>query len=71
MAELITRNISNQYFITTHNPYFITTILDNISLENVNIYWMDFNIELGVSINKLSDEKVKRIKDLDYDIFYN
>ncbi|MHA1819583.1 MAG: AAA family ATPase [Promethearchaeota archaeon] len=71
LAELIARNDSNQYFITTHNPYFISIILDNVSIKNVNIYWMEYDKEKGSpSIKKLTDDEMKEIKILDYDIFY-
>jgi AAA15 family ATPase/GTPase len=38
LAEKITKSDSNQFFITTHNPYFLSAILEKASPKDVNIF---------------------------------
>jgi len=38
LAEKITKSDSNQFFITTHNPYFLSAILEKSRAEDVNIF---------------------------------
>ncbi len=38
LAERLAMDDSNSYIITTHNPYFLETILDKVPDEDLSVY---------------------------------
>ncbi len=71
LAESITLDDSNQYFIITHNPYFLQTLIEKTPTNQlmVNIAYMK-NYE--TKIRQLNSEKeVSEMIDLDSSIFFN
>jgi hypothetical protein len=70
LAERIALNESNQYFISTHNPYFLLSVLEKTPKDNVGIfitYLKDFQTQL----RPLTEEELPEILDLDASVFFN
>ncbi|MEO0275326.1 MAG: AAA family ATPase [candidate division WOR-3 bacterium] len=71
IAESIVNDpLSNQYFISTHNPYFLLTILEKSKKEEVAIFWTEF-IEGETKIKELSEEDKEKILERGMDVFFN
>jgi len=71
LAESITLDDSNQYFIITHNPYFLQTLIEKTPIDKlmVNIAYMK---DYETKIRQLSSEKeVSEMIDLDSSVFFN
>ncbi|MBI4726603.1 AAA family ATPase [candidate division TA06 bacterium] len=70
IAERIAFDESNQYFIATHNPYFLLSILEKTPQKDINIfitYFKDYQTKLKC----LSADEMKKVLDLDASIFFN
>jgi AAA15 family ATPase/GTPase len=60
----------NQYFLTTHNPYFLLSILEKAPQHDVAVfvtYWRDDQTRVAL----LSDDEVGQLMDRDVDLFFN
>lgn len=72
LAEKIATDINNnQYFIATHNPYFLTSILEKSPKEDVAIFVTSFE-DYQTKVKELSEKhKNKILVDMGYDFFFN
>lgn len=70
LAERIALDDSNQYFISTHNPYFLLSVLEKAPSSDVAVfvtYYRDFQ----TMVKELSEEEKRRLLDLELDAFFN
>ena len=70
LAEAIARDTSNQYFISTHNPYFLITILEKTPKDDVNVIVTDYS-DYETKIYVLPKDKFSEILSMDIDVFFN
>lgn len=69
-AEAIARDSSNQFFISTHNPYFLITIAEKVPKADINIFVTDYsNYETKIHI--VPEDKLADILSSDIDVFFN
>jgi AAA15 family ATPase/GTPase len=64
LAELIALDNDNQYFISTHNPYFLGPVIEKSKKEAVSInivYYEDYQTKL----KQLSSEEIEEIMEID------
>jgi len=70
LAKTIADDKDNQYFVSTHNPYFLITILEKAPRNDVNIIVTDYsNYETKVRL--VPDNKFQEILSMDIDVFFN
>ncbi len=70
LAERIAHDENNQYFISTHNPYFLLSIVEKASKNDVKIFVT--SLENGVtSLHEVKHTKLEEIIEYDLDIFFN
>jgi hypothetical protein len=60
----------NQYFIATHNPYLLTSILEKANKEDVAIFVTELK-DYQTKIFPLNDEKKIEILEMGSDVFLN
>lgn len=70
LAESIAEDETNQYFIATHSPFILNTILENTSLEDVNLFKVSYENH-KTSLYKYSDEELLDLLNFGEDIFFN
>jgi len=71
LAEKIALDTNNnQFFISTHNPYFLLSILEKIPSNQINIY-LTYLKNYQTKVKLFSQEELKEILDLGIDIFFN
>lgn len=61
---------NNQYFISTHNPYFLLSLLEKVPVDKINVfvtYFRDYQTKVKV----LSKQQLKKAMDLEIDMFFN
>lgn len=66
LAELIAGDENNQYFISTHNPVFLLTLVEKTPKEEVQalqVYWENHQTKVRIL-------ELKKILEADYDIFF-
>ncbi len=68
LGEKIALDESNQYFIATHNPYLLLSILEKAPEDDVNVFIAQFK-DYQTKVKCLSDEEVSEL--MDYDPFFN
>ncbi|MBS7268588.1 MAG: AAA family ATPase [Candidatus Freyarchaeota archaeon] len=61
---------NNQYFISTHNPYFLLSIIEKSPKEGVGIFITYFK-DYQTRVKLLSEGDIEEIMDLDIDVFFN
>ena len=70
LADRIISNYSNQYIITTHNPYFLIKLVEKCKRDDINVIVTQINE--GVTTAKvLTEEDLQKILEYDIDIFFN
>ena len=61
---------NNQYFIATHNPYLLTSILEKAAKDDIAIFITELE-DYQTKIVPLSDEKKMEILEMGSDVFLN
>ena len=61
----------NQYFIATHNPYLLNSLIENSDSKELSVFVCGFDKEKGTTANKLSDSDLSELLDYGVDIFFN
>lgn len=70
IAERIALDESNQFFITTHNPYLLLSLIEKSPLEQVNVGLTEMdNYQTKITI--LNKKQIERLLDLNSDVFFN
>ncbi len=71
LAERIALDVKdNQYFIVTHNPYLLTSILEKANKEDIAIFITDLE-NYQTNFQPLTDEKKLEILEMGSDVFLN
>lgn len=70
LAEMASANKRNQYLITTHNPYFLTTAIEKTSREELAVHLVE-SVDHETIITTLDDDGISKILDLTSDVFLN
>jgi len=63
-------NKGNQYFISTHNPYFLISLLEKAPKKDVNIFVTSLKHN-ETKVRMLTDEQKDAILNMDLDVFFN
>ncbi|MBN1762394.1 MAG: AAA family ATPase [Methanomicrobia archaeon] len=61
---------NNQYFIATHNPYLLLSILEKAHKDDVAIFITYFE-DYQTKVKQLSEKELTEIMDLGIDLFFN
>lgn len=70
LAERIALDKSNQYFISTHNPYMLLSILEKTPKEDIGIFITYFK-NYQTMVKSIAEKEMPEILDLDTSIFFN
>jgi hypothetical protein len=68
LGEKIALDESNQYFIATHNPYLLLSILEKAKKDSVNVFITYFK-DYQTKVKCLTEEQLSEL--MDYDPFFN
>lgn len=68
LGEKIALDKSNQYFIATHNPYLLLSILEKAKKDSVNVFITYFK-DYQTKVKCLTEEQLSEL--MDYDPFFN
>jgi len=71
LAELIALDENNnQYFITTHNPYFLLSLIEKTPKDEIAVF-LTYYKDYQTKIKRLSERELQEILDLGIDVFFN
>jgi AAA15 family ATPase/GTPase len=70
LAERIALDQTNQFFLTTHNPYLLLSLIEKTKLEDLNVGLVtmkDYKTEVKI----LSKKQIEKVLDFNSDVFFN
>lgn len=70
LAERISKFSDNQFFITTHNPYFFIKIIEKTPREDLTVNVVQMK-DYQTKVKQLSDREVEEALSLNADVFLN
>jgi len=70
LAERIAMNKTNQYFISTHNPYLLFSVLEKTPKEDIGIFVTYFE-DYQTKVKSLAEKDMQEIFDLGASVFFN
>jgi AAA15 family ATPase/GTPase len=70
LAEKIALNKNNQYFISTHNPYLLLSVIEKAPKNDIGIFITYFK-DYQTMVRPISKEELPKILDLDASVFFN
>ena len=70
LAERIALDKDNQYFISTHNPYLLLSLLEKASSSDIAVF-ITYYEDYQTKVRELSEEEKEEILGLELDVFFN
>lgn len=70
MAELIGRDLSNQYFIATHNPYLLNSLVAKTPTKDLSVFVAKMD-QYKTNVVKVQDENLSMILDAGVYVYFN
>lgn len=70
LAERIALDETNQFFITTHNPYLLLSLIEKSKQDDVNVIIAQMK-DYETKISILSENQITEVLDLNSDVFFN
>ena len=70
LAEIIALDQSNQYFISTQNPYFLLSVLEKSPKKEIEIFATYFE-NYQTKVVKLDEKELTKVLDMGIDLFFN
>jgi len=70
LAERIVSKKDNQYFISTHSPYMLQTLVEELDDSELNViltYYKDYQTHVKI----LTPEELKEVQDFSINLFFN
>jgi AAA15 family ATPase/GTPase len=71
LADEIIQNNKNQFFIATHNPYFLNNLIENTPSDELAVFVCGYHKDKGTIAKKLSIGDLSELLDYGVDIFFN
>lgn len=70
LAERIAKYNTNQFFFTTHNPYFLQTLAEKTPEEDLRIFLTYFE-DYQTKFKQLNSDEILSLRDEDTSVFFN
>jgi AAA15 family ATPase/GTPase len=70
LAERIALDETNQFFITTHNPYLLLSLIEKSKQDDLNVCIVQM-INYQTSVSVLKTDQISEILELNSDVFFN
>ena len=70
LAERVALDERNQYFITTHNPYFLLSLVERTPVRELAVY-ITYLRGYETKVKLLSEEELGELLDMTSDVFFN
>jgi AAA15 family ATPase/GTPase len=69
-SQMIINDRTNQFFITTHSPYVLNTIVENAKPEDVAVFKVDYQRSKTL-VNPISEKELSKALNFGNDIIFN
>jgi len=71
LGEMIADDETNQFFLTTHNPYFLTSLVSKTLTENIAVFICHRDSNGDTVVKLLSAHDLSRVLDFGSSVFFN
>lgn len=71
LGEMIAQDTPNQFFLTTHNPYFLAALMEKTPKDRIAVFVCSRDAEGATTTKLLSDEQVGRAIEAGANVFFN
>jgi len=70
LAERIALDKTNQFFITTHNPYLLQNLIEKSSIDDINVCVTSMK-NYQTTVVSLNENQISKVLDFNSDVFFN
>jgi len=70
LAETIALDESNQFFVTTHNPYLLQNLIEKSKISDLNVCIVEMK-DYQTKLSVLNEDQISQVLDLNSDVFFN
>ena len=70
MAHRIVDSEENQFFISTHSPYLLQTLIRELDESQLSVF-ITYYKDYQTCVRQLTPEELQEAEDLSIDLFYN
>jgi len=70
LAERIALDETNQFFLTTHNPYFLSSIVEKTPAKDLQVFVTTMD-KFETRVKPLAEKRLPELLELDSDAFFN
>lgn len=70
IAERIALDETNQFFITTHNPYLLQNLIEKSTLDDINVCIVTMK-DYQTKVVSLNENQISKVLDFNSDVFFN
>ena len=70
LADRITISAENQFFISTHSPYLLNTLIENLSDDELSVFLVYYE-DFQTKVHRMTAEDLKEVLDFSIDVFFN
>lgn len=70
MAELIALDSDNQYFIATHNPYLLSSLVSKTPMKDLSVFVTQMK-DYQTKVNLVKENELSALLDKGVDVFFN
>ena len=71
LGEMIADDESNQFFLTTHNPYFLSAVVEKTPIDNLALFVCYRNKDGSTGAKLLSKQEVEKVIEQGQNVFFN
>ena len=70
IADRMAHDTDNQYFLVTHNPYFLVPLIEKTKLSDLNVF-VTYLEDYQTKLKRLTRDDISELTDMDTDVFFN
>ncbi|MCD6483542.1 MAG: ATP-binding protein [Candidatus Odinarchaeota archaeon] len=70
LAERIALEKTNQFFISSHDPYFVVSLIEKAPKEEINVF-LTYIKDYKTHVKLLDHDKIESLLDLGANLFFN
>lgn len=71
LGEMVASDVSNQFFLSTHNPYFLSAVAEKTPADKLALFVCFRNADGSTGAQLLSPEKVQQVIEWGASVFFN
>ena len=70
LGQRVILSDENQFFISTHSPYLLHTLIENLEINQLNVF-VTYYENYETKVRSLTAEELRKILDFSTDVFFN